>query len=68
MRILLLLVDSVLKQKPITLSEQYPWARVTAFFRSRFFLELFGANFDYVLNSINQSAKPTDLKVIFSAF
>ena len=25
----------------------------------------FGANFEYLLNSKNQSAKPTDLKIIF---
>ena len=28
----------------------------------------FGANFEYLLNSTNQSAKPTDLKMIFFAF
>ena len=30
-----------------------------------FFLECFGVNFEYLLNSTNQSAKPTHLKRIF---
>ena len=32
------------------------------------FRTVFGANFEYLLNSTNQSAKPTDLKMIFLPF
>ena len=55
-------------QEPITQSEQLPYARVTAFSRTSLFLEGFCANFEYLLNSSNQSAKPTDLKIIFVSF
>ena len=37
----------------------FPWTSL--------FLERFGANFDYLLNSRNQLSKPTDLMVIFFA-
>ena len=33
-----------------------------------YFQNGFGANFEYLLNSTNESAKPTDLKMIFFAF
>ena len=55
-------------QEPITQSEQLPYARVTAFSRTSLFLEGFCANLEYLLNSSNQSAKPTDLKIIFVSF
>ena len=62
----LLLQFFFLYQEPITRSEQLPCARVTAFLRtSLFFSNGFGANFEFLLNPTNQSAKPTDLKFIF---
>ena len=36
--------------------------------RTRLFLEWFSANFEYLLNSKNQSTKPTNLNIIFFAF
>ena len=41
---------------------------VTAFSQYHAFKNDFGANFEYLLNSTNQSAKPTDLKMIFLPF
>ena len=38
------------------------------FNRPVYFKNGFGTDFDYLLNFINQSAKPTDLKMIFSVF
>ena len=51
----------------ITRSEQLPYARVMAFLRNSLFLERFWREFlaEYLLSSTNQSAKPTDLKMIF---
>ena len=53
------------EQEPITRSEQLPCLRVAAFSWNSLFLERVGANFKYLLNSRKQSAKPTDLKMIF---
>ena len=55
-------------QEPIIQSEQPPCARFTAFLRTSLFFNGFGANFEYLLNPTNRSAKPTDLKLIFFAF
>ena len=49
-------------EEPITRSEQLPCARVTEFSRTSLFFETVLANFENLLNSTNQSAKPTDLK------
>ena len=51
--------------KPQRATSMRSWHVV--FPRTSLFLERFGANFDYLLNSRNQSSKPTDLMVIFFA-
>ena len=56
------------KQEPMNQSRQLPYAHVTTFSRTSLFLERFGAYFEYLLNSTNQSEKPTDLKMIFLIF
>ena len=58
--------NSILIQEPMTWSKQLQCAHVTAFSRTSLFLELFGASLEYYLNSTKQSAKPTDLTMIFS--
>ena len=54
------------QQEHITRSEQLPCVCVTAFSRISLFLERFWGEFGISFKqSINQSAKPTDLKMIF---
>ena len=55
-------------QEPITGSEQFPCACVTAFSHTRLLLERFLARILNLINSTNQSVKPTDLKITFVAF
>ena len=59
-----LMKSNICKKEPITRSEQLPRARVTAFSRT----SLFQNEFEYLLNSTNQSAKPTNLRMIFLPF
>ena len=54
--------------EPITWSEQLPCTCVTAFSSTNQFLERFWRYSEYVLSPTYQSAKPTDLKMIFLAF
>ena len=53
----------IFSQEPITGSEQLSCTCVTAF--SVYFYNGFGANFEYFLNSMNQSAKPRPKNYIF---
>ena len=55
-------------QEHITGSEQFPCACVTAFSHTSLFLERFLARILNLINSTNQSVKPTDLKITFVAF
>ena len=61
------LINNQQKQEPIFRSEQLPCDRIMTFHGPVYFKNGFGANFEYLLNSTNQSANPTDLKMIFFA-
>ena len=53
-----------LNQEPIPWNEQLP----RRFHGPVYFQNGFGANLEYLLSPTNQSAKPTDLKMIIFAF
>ena len=54
-----------LHQEPITRRKQLPCSRVKAVSPTRLFLRAdFGANLEYLVSPTNQSANPTDLKMV----
>ena len=58
----------IFKQERITGANNFHAHVPRRFHGPVYFKKGFCANFEYLLNSTNQSAKPTDLKMIFFVF